>query len=64
MIAAAEGVTAGVTFDRLLKANQEPWNWLTFGGTYQSLRNSASESDHAGKRKEPGIEMGFSSALA
>jgi alcohol dehydrogenase (cytochrome c) len=40
LIAAAEGVTAGVTFDRLLKANQEPWNWLTFGGTYQSIRNS------------------------
>jgi alcohol dehydrogenase (cytochrome c) len=40
LIPDAEGVTAGVTFDRLLKADQEPWNWLTFGGTYQSIRNS------------------------
>jgi alcohol dehydrogenase (cytochrome c) len=40
VIPAAEGVTAGVSFERLVKANQEPWNWLTFGGTYQSARNS------------------------
>jgi len=40
VIPATEGVTAGVTFDQLLKANQQPWNWLTFGGTYQSTRNS------------------------
>ena len=41
LIAEAPGVTAGVTFERLLKASQEPWNWLTFGGTYRSLHHSA-----------------------
>lgn len=29
-----------VTFDRLLKANQEPHNWLTYSGTYMSQRHS------------------------
>jgi len=36
-----DGNTGGVTFDRLLKANQEPWNWMTFGGTYRSLHYSS-----------------------
>ena len=35
-----QGPTTGVTFARLLKANQEPQNWLTYGGTYQSLHYS------------------------
>jgi cytochrome c5 len=35
------GPTTGVTFGRILDANQEPQNWLTFGGTYQSLHYSA-----------------------
>jgi alcohol dehydrogenase (cytochrome c) len=29
-----------VTFDRLLKANQEPQNWLTYSGSYMSQRYS------------------------
>jgi alcohol dehydrogenase (cytochrome c) len=36
-----QGPTTGVTFDRILNANKEPQNWLTFGGTYQSLHYSA-----------------------
>ena len=31
---------AQVTFDRLLHANQEPQNWLTYSGTYASDRYS------------------------
>jgi glucose dehydrogenase len=31
---------AQVTFDRLVHANQEPQNWLTYGGTYASDRYS------------------------
>jgi len=31
---------AQVTFDRLLHANQEPQNWLTYSGTYASNRYS------------------------
>ncbi len=34
------GPTTGVTFAKLLDARQEPQNWLTFGGTYQSLHYS------------------------
>jgi hypothetical protein len=30
-----------VTFDRLLKANQEPNNWLTYSGSFMSQRYSA-----------------------
>ncbi len=30
----------GVTFDRILNADKEPQNWLTFGGTYRSLHYS------------------------
>ena len=41
LIADAPSATTGVTFKRLLNANQEPWNWLTFGGTYRSLHNSS-----------------------
>src|SRR5215472_8151985 len=28
-----EAPAPGVSFDRLLKANQEPQNWLTYGGS-------------------------------
>jgi alcohol dehydrogenase (cytochrome c) len=31
---------AQVTFNRLVHANQEPQNWLTYGGTYASDRYS------------------------
>ncbi len=34
------GPKTGVTFDRILNANKEPQNWLTYGGTYQSLHYS------------------------
>ena len=37
----AGSLPAQVTFDRLLNANREPQNWLTFGGTYQSLHYSS-----------------------
>jgi alcohol dehydrogenase (cytochrome c) len=33
-------IQAQVTFDRLLHANQEPQNWLTYSGTYASDRYS------------------------
>ena len=31
---------AQVTFDRILHANQEPQNWLTYGGSYANDRYS------------------------
>lgn len=36
----AASLSAQVTFDRILNADKEPQNWLTFGGTYQSLHYS------------------------
>ena len=33
-------VRAQVTFDRLLQADEEPHNWLTYSGTYSSGRHS------------------------
>ena len=30
----------GVTYERILKANSEPQNWMTFGGTYNSTHYS------------------------
>ena len=34
------GLNAQVTFDRLLNADQEPHNWLTYSGTHSSERHS------------------------
>jgi len=31
---------AQITYDRLLRAAQEPQNWLTYSGGYSSLRHS------------------------
>jgi alcohol dehydrogenase (cytochrome c) len=33
-------LNAQVTYDRLLKAAQEPQNWLTYSGSYASMRHS------------------------
>ena len=38
--AMAHGLAAQVTFDRLLNADQEPHNWLTYSGTHSSERHS------------------------
>lgn len=37
---AAWSAPAQVTFDRLLKADSEPQNWLTYSGTYRGWRHS------------------------
>ena len=34
------GATAQVTFERLLNADDEPHNWLTYSGTYSSNRHT------------------------
>src|SRR5438552_15146531 len=36
----AQAPAPNVTFDRILKANQEPENWLTFSGSTMSQRHS------------------------
>ena len=53
-----------VTYERLLNADNEPQNWLTYSGSYHGQRYSTLDADHAGERQEPGAEMGVSGALA
>src|SRR5689334_12568310 len=36
-----EAPVTNVPFERILKANQEPQNWLTYGGSLMSQRHSA-----------------------
>jgi len=36
----AGGLQAQVSFERLLRASEEPQNWLTYSGTYMSQRHS------------------------
>src|SRR5688500_10791786 len=40
LCAATYTLDAQVTYDRLLRAANEPRNWLTYGGTYFSQRHS------------------------
>ena len=40
VILAAVSLHAQVTFDRILRANQEPQNWLTYSGTLSGQRHS------------------------
>src|SRR5436305_14589573 len=38
---ASHQAAAQVTYERLLKSNSEPGNWLTYSGSYRSWRYSA-----------------------
>src|SRR5262249_39103098 len=40
LVIAAASFQAQVSFDRILRANQEPQNWLTYSGTVLSQRHS------------------------
>lgn len=40
LLLAVPGVWAQVSFDRILEANKEPQNWLTYSGTEMSQRHS------------------------
>ena len=37
----AQPLVAQVTFERLLNAEEEPQNWLTYSGNYDSNRHTA-----------------------
>jgi alcohol dehydrogenase (cytochrome c) len=41
LVLAAVSLEAQVSFDRILRAGQEPQNWLTYSGTFMSQRHSA-----------------------
>jgi len=40
-LGAGPRVSAQVTYERILAADAEPWNWLTYNGGYASQRHSA-----------------------
>ena len=40
---------AQVTYDRILHADREPENWLTYSGGYASNRYSLSEPESTGR---------------
>ena len=40
VLAATATVGAQVSYDRLLRADREPQNWLTYSGSYMSQRHS------------------------
>jgi alcohol dehydrogenase (cytochrome c) len=45
------GLSAQVTFDRLLHADKEPQNWLTYSGSYASNRHSSLSQINTGNAK-------------
>ena len=50
LLAAAS--SADVTYDRLLKADREPHNWLTYSGNYSSHRYSPLSQINRGNVKK------------
>ena len=47
-LAACLSASAQVSFDRILAAEREPGNWLTYSGNYSAHRHSTLEQIHAG----------------
>ena len=56
-LAAAVPVMAQVPYDRLVKADSEPGNWLTYGGNYYDQRldrkSTRLNSSHPSKSRMP-----------
>jgi alcohol dehydrogenase (cytochrome c) len=55
-------VQAQVTFDRILNAEREPQNWLTYSGTYKSWRYSALDQITVANTQELTLQWVFQSA--
>ena len=53
---------AQVTYERILKASQEPGNWLTYSGNYQSWRYSSLEQINASNADRLSAQWVFQSA--
>lgn len=52
----AAALNAQVTFDRLLKADSEPQNWLTYSGNYSSWRHSKLQQINTANVKGMGLK--------
>src|ERR1043166_4504652 len=55
----AASLPAQVTYDRILNADKEPQNWLTFGGTYKSLHYSLLNQINPGNAKDLELKWVF-----
>ena len=53
---------AQVTSDRIIKAAQEPWNWLTYSGDYKSWRYSTLDQVNAANARNLSSQWVFQSA--
>jgi alcohol dehydrogenase (cytochrome c) len=51
MVGSAPPAAKGVTYDRILKAREEPHNWLTYYGAYDGQRYSPLDQINAGNVK-------------
>ena len=72
MLIAAAGVvhaqtappaTSPVTFERILRADREPQNWLTYSGSTLSQRYSTLTQINPGQRQGPHDAVGLPGAL-
>jgi alcohol dehydrogenase (cytochrome c) len=55
----AASLPAQVTYDRILNADKEPQNWLTYGGTYKSLHYSLLNQINPGNAKDLELKWVF-----
>ena len=59
MVLASGSLSGQVTYQRLLEANKEPGNWLTYSGTYNSQRYSYLDQIKKENIKDLGLEWVF-----
>ena len=57
--AGAQGAWAQVTYERLLKAAQEPHNWLTYSGDYSGRRYNLLKQIHTGNVEHLAVQWVF-----
>ena len=58
LLFAGSAAQAQVTYDRILHADKEPQNWLTYSGGYASRRYSELKQINRRQRERPAIEVG------
>ena len=59
----SSSLSAQVTYERLLRADREPQNWLTYSGGYAGHRYSSLVADQPEQREEPPVEVVLPSAV-
>jgi len=59
IVLATASLQAQVSFDRLLRANQEPQNWLTYSGTFLGQRHSQLTQITPANVKDLGLQWVF-----